>query len=228
MPSEPRRAKGPANRRQPSHEARRPARSRKIGSAARRRAILDAALMEFAERGFEAARLDDVAARAGIAKGTLYLYFADKEELFEAVVLGAVSPIVERLGMLLAAPDIPTDELLEILFSIFEKEILGTERKLLLRLIIAEGPRFPHLAEIYYRNVVSKVLPLIARMADRAAKKGELSTDAIARHPQLVAAPLLLAVIWDGLFAAIEPLDVRGLFRAHQEVLTGKARGRSS
>ena len=79
----------------------------------------------FAERGFEAARLDDVAARAGVAKGTLYLYFDDKEKLFEEVVRGAVTPIVERVSALAAAPEMPIDKVLETLFSVFEKEILA-------------------------------------------------------------------------------------------------------
>ena len=74
----------------PARAARKPARARKVEPGARRQAILDAALSVFAERGFEAARLDDVAARAGVAKGTLYLYFRDKEALFEELVRGAV------------------------------------------------------------------------------------------------------------------------------------------
>src|SRR5262245_6994509 len=107
---------------------------------ARRQAILDAALTVFAAQGFEAARLDDVAARAGVAKGTLYLYFKDKEALFEEVVRSAISPILERMNGLAALPDVPFDTALEALFAMFEKEVLGTQRKLLIRLIIAEGP----------------------------------------------------------------------------------------
>ena len=81
-----------------------PAASRKVDAAARREAILDAALTVFAERGFEAARLDDMAARAGVAKGTLYLYFKDKEALFEALVRGAVSPMLGKVAESAAAP----------------------------------------------------------------------------------------------------------------------------
>ena len=61
-------------------------------------------------------------------------------------------------------------------------------------------------------------------VAERAARQGEFASDAPARFPQLIVAPLLLAVIWDGLFAKIDPLDVGGLLRAHRELLTGKAR----
>jgi hypothetical protein len=128
--------------------------------------------------------------------------------------------------MLAAAPDVPLAAMLDALFGLFEKEILGTRRKLLIRLIIAEGPRFPRIAEFYYRDVVGRILPMLAKIARRAAERGELPNDAVARYPQLVAAPLLLAVIWDGLFARINPLDVSDFLRAHRDVLT--AQGRST
>jgi AcrR family transcriptional regulator len=197
---------------------------RKAESTIRRDAILDAALTVFAERGFEAARLDDVAARAGVAKGTLYLYFKDKEALFEDVVRRAVSPIVERVSTIAATPDIPMANLLDGLFSLFEKEVLGTQRKLIIRLIVAEGPRFPRIAEFYYRDVIGRILPMLAKIAERAVERGELPNDALARYPQLIAAPLLLTVIWDGLFARISPLDAGDFLRAHRDVLTAKKR----
>lgn len=201
-----------------------PKRPRKVDAATRRQAILDAALMLFAERGFEATRLDEVAARAGIAKGTLYLYFEDKETLFEEVLRGAVSPVLERLSALAATPDLPFGKALDALYAMFAKEVLGTERKFLIRLIISEGPRFPRIAEFHYRNVVARIMPLICKIAERAVERGELSTDAVARYPQLVAAPLLTAVIWDALFSRIRPLDVAGFLRAHREVLAGPSR----
>ena len=219
------RVKNSSPKLQSSNVARsKPTRAPKLEPAARKQAILDAALTVFAERGFEATRLDDIADSAGIAKGTLYLYFDGKEGLFEEVVRSAVSPILERLSALATAPDMPVDKILDALFSVFEKEVLG-QRKLLIRLIIAEGPRFPRIAEFYYRNVISRILPLIAKVAERGVERGEFSSDAYARYPQLVAAPLLLAVIWDALFAAIKPLDVTDFLRAHRQALTGKTRG---
>jgi AcrR family transcriptional regulator len=205
-----------------------PTRARKIAPEARRQAILKAALSVFAAHGFEAARLDDVAARAGVAKGTLYLYFRDKGALFEALVRNAVSPLLEHMRQVAAAPDISPLRALETFFAVFEKEVLGTERKLLLRLIMAEGPRFPAIAEFYYREVVSHGLAMMRALAKRAVSEGAFATDAPARYPQLIVAPLLLAVLWDGLFAKIDPLDVAGLLQAHREVLTGGARKGSS
>ncbi|MCC7254040.1 TetR/AcrR family transcriptional regulator [Hyphomicrobium sp.] len=198
--------------------------SRKAGNVERKQAILRAALSVFAERGFESARLDDVAARAGVAKGTLYLYFDDKEKLFEEVVQSEVSPILDRIGALASARDMPIEKILEALFQVFEKEVLGTERKHLLRLIIAEGPRFPHIAELYFRNVIGRAMPLISRMAAQAVVRGELQSDALVRFPQLVGAPLLFAVVWDSMFARLQPLDVAGFFAAHRETLVGKMR----
>src|SRR5262249_24285924 len=90
----------------PGSGRRKPPRARKVSAEARRQAILKAALAEFAAPGFEAARLDDVAARAGVAKGTLSLYFRDKQALFEALVRNAVSPLLEHMGRIAAAPDI--------------------------------------------------------------------------------------------------------------------------
>ena len=178
----------------------------------------------FAEHGFEAARLDDVAARAGVAKGTLYLYFDSKEALFEALIRNAVSPIMEQVAMAAAAPDASPAKVIETFFALFEKQVLGTNRKLLLRLILAEGPRFPAIAEFYYREVVSRGLALMRGVAERAVRQGEFATDAPVRYPQLIVAPLLVAVLWDGLFADIDPLNVGGLLRAHREVLAGKPR----
>jgi AcrR family transcriptional regulator len=201
-----------------------PAASRKVDTAARREAILDAALTVFAEHGYEAARLDDVASRAGVAKGTLYLYFKDKEALFEALVRSAVPPILGRVSAAAAMPGMAPGDVLDLFFATFRKEVLGTRRKLLLRLIISEGPRFPTLAEFYYREVVSHGLKLMRAVARNGVASGEFSSDAAARFPQLIVAPLLMAAIWDGLFSKIDPLDVSGLLEAHRRLLTGSDR----
>jgi AcrR family transcriptional regulator len=180
----------------PAEATARPQASRKVAPEARRQAILAAALSVFAERGFEAARLDDVAARAGVAKGTLYLYFRDKEALFEALVRNAVAPIMEQVSTVAALPDVSAMQALETFFALFEGQVLGTERKLILRLLIAEGPRFPAIARFYHREVVSRGLALMRAVAEKAAGSGEFATDAAARFPQLIVAPLVLAFIW--------------------------------
>ena len=111
-------------------------------------------------------------------------------------------------------------QIVAMFFALFQREVLGTKRKLLLRLIIAEGPRFPAIANFYYREVVARGMALMRTIASEAVARGEFTSDAAARFPQLIVAPLLLAVIWDGLFSKIEPLDVAGLLDAHCDLLT--------
>jgi len=194
---------------------------RQQASEERKLAILRAGLEVFAARGFAAARLEDVAEKAGVAKGTIYLFFHDKEDLFEQIVLGAIRPVLVMIAKAAAAADTPTDVILERLFDLFRAEVLGTWRQQVLRLVITEGARFPRIAEFYHREVIVKGLAIIRHLAQRALARGELQSDSIARFPQLVFAPLLLALIWEGLFSAIEPLDVEGLLTAHRELLLG-------
>jgi AcrR family transcriptional regulator len=187
----------------------------------RREAILAAALEEFSACGFAATRLDDVARRAGVAKGTIYLYFRDKESLFQELVRAMLSPLV---GVIEAAPlrDLPVRAVAEMIVDVFVNEIYGTRRKDVIRLILAEGPRFPKLAEFYYREVIGRVLPVMRALLTRAVERGELGHDALARFPQLLVAPALMAVMWSGLFERFEPLDVRQLMQAHLDLLFGE------
>jgi len=188
----------------------------------RRQAILGAALEEFSARGFAATRLDDVARRAGVAKGTIYLYFRDKENLFQELVRTMLSPLIGAIKAA-AVRELPIRVLIELILDTFVNEIYGTRRKDVLRLIITEGARFPELAEFYYHEVIARVLPPVRERLRLAAKRGELANDALARFPQLLVAPALTAIIWSGLFERFAPLDVRELMRAHLELLFGGA-----
>ncbi|HVV60846.1 MAG TPA: TetR/AcrR family transcriptional regulator [Pseudolabrys sp.] len=196
--------------------------AREARSAARREAILTAALEEFSERGFAATRLDDVAKRAGIAKGTIYLYFRDKESLFQELIRSTLTPLVGTIEALGKA-DIPVAMLAERIVQLFVHEIFGTKRKDVVRLMISEGRRFPKLAEFYYREVLSHIMTAVRALMTRAAARGEVP-EALARFPQLIAAPGVVAIIWNGLFDRFAPLDVEALMRAHVDLLFGPGR----
>jgi AcrR family transcriptional regulator len=187
-------------------------------AAARRDAILDAALDEFSARGFAATRLDDVAKRADVAKGTIYLHFKDKESLFQELIRSKMAPIVGTLEATFAA-DLPLRMVIEKAIDVFVREVYGSHRKHLIRLIISEGPRFPALAEFYYREVLSRILKSMRGLLRRALERGELADDTLIRFPQLIGAPGIIAIIWNGLFDRFEPLDVRAMMRAHFERL---------
>ncbi len=197
--------------------------ARNAKAAARRAAILDAALEEFSARGFAAARLDDVAKRAGVAKGTIYLYFADKETLFQELVRSQLTPFVGTLETAFHT-DIPFRAIMDQVVELFVREIYGTKRKQVIRLIISEGPRFPAIAEFYYREVLSRVINAVRELLRRAVERGELANDAIVRFPQLLAAPGIIAIVWNGLFDKFEPLDVGAMMRTHFDLIFGERR----
>jgi AcrR family transcriptional regulator len=210
-------------RRAPAARSQRPVR-RPRGEMDRREAILAAALDEFSARGFANARLDDVARRAGVAKGTIYLYFRDKEALFQELVRSVISPLIARFETTVEI-DLPARVIAERVVELFVREVYGTRRKDVIRLIITEGPRFPKLAEFYYREVISRVIAAVRALLRPAVERGEVAADALMRFPQLLVAPGLVAIIWSGLFDRFEPLDVAALMRTHLDLLFGERRG---
>ncbi|KKX30483.1 TetR/AcrR family transcriptional regulator [Rhizobium sp. LC145] len=192
---------------------------RKLEPEQRRAEILQAAFACFSERGFAATRMEDVAARAGIAKGTVYLHFPDKEALFTALVSGVASPILGEVEAMLATQDVSPRFVVSMFYALFEREVLNTDRRHLLRLVIAEGPMFPRVTEFYHREIISKGLSILRPVLKRAAENGELRNPALAETPQVVMAPALLAVIWSTLFERYEPLDARKLLDAFLDTL---------
>jgi AcrR family transcriptional regulator len=200
-----------------------PAPSRRARSSedrqAKERAILDAALDVFAESGFAPARLEDVAARAGVAKGTIYLYFPSKQALFEALIRTGIAAPIAAAGAEAAAQDLAFEAVVRGLFARMRHEILATRRREIIRLVIAESGRFPELAEFYYREVVARGMALLRTVAERAVARGELSSDELARFPQLVVAPGLVAFLWATLFERFETLDAEAMLEAHLELL---------
>ena len=209
-------------RRAPAARSQRPVR-RPRGEMDRREAILAAALDEFSARGFANARLDDVARRAGVAKGTIYLYFRDKEALFQDLVRSVISPLIARFETTVEI-DLPARVIAERVVDLFVREVYGTRRKDVIRLIITEGPRFPKLAEFYYREVIARVIAAVRALLRRAVERNEIAADALARFPQLLVAPGLMAIIWSSLFDRFEPLDVEALMRTHLDLLFGGRR----
>ena len=196
--------------------------ARDTRSAARREAILAAALDEFSASGFEAARLDDVAKRAGIAKGTIYLYFRDKETLFQELIREMLTPLVGSIEAMGAA-DLPLPDIAAHIADLFMREVYETRRKDVVRLMISEGRRFPKLAEFYYREVLSRIIAAVRALLNRAAARGEVAPGLV-EFPQLIAAPGLMAIIWNGLFERYDPLDVRTMMQTHVELLFGARR----
>ncbi len=195
---------------------------------AKLQAILDAALDVFLEKGFAEARLDDVAARAGVAKGTIYLYVPSKQALFEALVKSGIGGAIGTIEHKVLALDISAEEQLKALFAFLRQEVLGTRRVDIVRLLLREASRFPELAEIYHREVISRGLGLLRTIAERGVARGEFRSDELVRFPQLAIAPGLVALLWTSLFQRLEPIDVGTMLDAHLTLLMRALKGSPS
>ena len=182
--------------------------------------ILAAALASFAERGFAATRLDDVAARAGISKGTLYLYFKSKEELFEAVVRATLVPNLERLEALSATFEGPSAQLLERLLLTIAG-VVDSQIGAIPKLVIAEAGNFPELARFYLEAVVRRGLRLIGAILRRGIGRREFRPIDVDHAVFCVIAPMLIAALWKRSLEPHDaaPLDAQALARAHLDLL---------
>lgn len=199
--------------------------------AARPAEIVAAAYAIFSERGYAAARLEDVAARAGVSKAALYLYFATKQDLFEAVVRDAVAPNLEALAR--AADDYEGSraDLLRQLFQRAADLVQHTPIGGLAKLVISESRNFPEVARVWHDRLVSRALPRLAEVIAEGQARGEFRP----ADPRLAAfalvAPLLMGVLWRETFEPVggQPLDLQALARQHVDtVLAGLAAERPS
>ncbi|NGX98777.1 MAG: TetR/AcrR family transcriptional regulator [Candidatus Afipia apatlaquensis] len=199
---------------------------RAVGATERRAAIIAAGLDEFTAKGFAATRLDDVAMRAGVAKGTIYLHFKDKEALFQELVRTALGPLIVRISNpQIGAGAGSARAAIELLAETFARDVIGTKRADIVRMIISEGTRFPQLAEFYYREVVAHGIAGMRKLIEYGIARGEIRNPGLAEFPQLLIGPLVVAVIWQGLFGKQAPLDVAAMLRAHLDLIfnEGKA-----
>jgi AcrR family transcriptional regulator len=201
-----------------------PASSRAERAAERRAAIVAAALDEFVARGFTATRLDDVAKRAGVAKGTIYLHFKDKEALFEELVRTAIVPVVERIT---TPPPLRGSirDALQLFANTFIREVANTRRADIIRLIVAEGPRFPAIADFYYREVISRGLAAMRKLIEAGIARGEIRSSELKDYPQIVVAPAIVAIVWKSLFERHAPLDAHEMLRVHLDLIFGERSG---
>ncbi len=213
-------ARAPADRAAPPRLSK-----RAVGATERRAAIVAAGLDEFTAKGFAATRLDDVAKRAGVAKGTIYLHFKDKEALFQELVRTALGPLIVRI----ANPPIGVGggsarAAMEALAETFAREVIGTKRADIVRMIISEGTRFPQLAEFYYREVVAHGISGMRKLIEYGIARGEIRNPGLANFPQLLVGPMIVTVIWQGLFGKLAPLDVAAMLRVHLDLIFDKGR----
>ena len=183
--------------------------------------ILGAALEVFAARGFQAARLEEVAKRAGVSKGALYLYFETKADLFRAVVTEAISPNIEHVKGL-AAASVPFEQAVRLGVGMLAGKVV-TDRRItgVVKLVIAESRNHPELATIWHETVVEPGIQLLTGLIKAAQARGEIRPG----DPRLFAyglmGPMVLSMVWRETFEPIgaEPLDVPALAQQHLDTV---------
>lgn len=182
--------------------------------------IIEAALELFAANGFNATRLEDVAREAGISKGTLYLYFSSKEDLFRAVVQEVIVPQVEKAEKHALAYKGSQTELIKELMMNWWNVVGKSKLASIPKLMVSEATNFPELAEFYINNVVARARNVICKAIKAGIQRGEfIDVDPVATT-RLLIAPLVFAVIWDKSLAAFdaENYDLDAYIKIHIEL----------
>ncbi|HVO04137.1 MAG TPA: TetR/AcrR family transcriptional regulator [Candidatus Cybelea sp.] len=182
--------------------------------------ICDAALTVFSQRGFAAAKLDEVAKRAGISKGTLYLYFESKTALFEAMALDLMRiPVVGQLEEIAKIGS--AAEGLQQLIQMMARMLDDPRRSALPKLIISESAGFPELAEIWLKTVIRPVRQRIVELIKRGIEKGEFRAVDPWETAKLVVAPFVLQALWRRTFERFDQhkSDTATLLRQHTDLL---------
>jgi AcrR family transcriptional regulator len=195
--------------------------NRRRRKAARPGEIAAAALGCFAERGFAATRLEDVAQRAGVTKGTLYLYFPNKEELFKAVVRQAIVPNLARGEALTEETGVSASAVLDQLLTNWST-VMTTAASAIPKIVLAEAGNFPDMARFYLEEVVHRGLRLFARVLQTGIERGEFRPMDVESTTRCIVAPLILGMLWRHSFEQHEqhPLDALALRDALLQLLS--------
>jgi AcrR family transcriptional regulator len=181
--------------------------------------IIHAALDEFAQNGYTATRVSDVAARAGVSKGTLYLYFDTKEELFKAVIREFVEADISRMTELVANSDMSCEAFLRGPFLTLIKALPDSPARVVVRLMVAEGANYPDVTAYHWQNVVAPALATLELLLQRGIDSGEFRRTALVESPQLMIAPVMFAIVFKIVFGAQHNLDIDTMFDTHIDVL---------
>ncbi|MEI9931123.1 MAG: TetR/AcrR family transcriptional regulator [Rhizomicrobium sp.] len=183
--------------------------------------ILDAALSVFAEKGYAGTRMDEIAHRAGVTKGTIYLYFASKEAVFKTLVRESIGAILSGVSADVASLPGTAKDLLRFALQRTAHFLMTSDRVVLPKIIVAESGNFPELARFYRDEVIAKGMAMMAALIERGIAQGEFRHVPVQHAVRLCIAPVMLSAMWRTTFAQFdpEPYDYKGLIDTHLDVL---------
>jgi AcrR family transcriptional regulator len=194
--------------------------SRRRRKAERPGEILEAAFTEFARNGYAATTLEQIAERAGVTKGTIYVYFESKEHLFISMVRELTKATLDTVHGMLERHEGSTASLLRALFGfIYQHIVEDRRRREVARMLIAESARFPALADRYYEEIHRPCLGLLEQVIQRGIDRGEIRRSALVECPQVIIAPIALVDLWIMMYDDRQPLDLKRYFAAHVELV---------
>lgn len=179
--------------------------------AARPQELLEAALSLFVEKGFAATRTEEVARLAGVSKGTLYLYYPSKEELFKAVVRSHLSEVIVEGSGIIDQFEGPTSELLHLLAHTWWSRVGASKASGIMLVIVNEANNFPDLIQFYMDEVVAPAHAMLSRAVQRGLDRGEFRTMDVSAVVHALIAPVHFLVLYQHCSAACSvnpvPLD---------------------
>lgn len=183
--------------------------------------IVAAALEVFAEKGFAAARLEEIAARAGVSKGAIYLYFATKEEIFRAVIERAMGPNLQALKARAAGHPGPFAELARAAVGAIATLVVHSPAGGVVKMVIGEARNFPELARLWHDELASQALGAMAEAVRTAQARGEVRAGDPRAYALQLVSPLLAGVMWRETFVPVgaEPFDLAALARQHVDAM---------
>ena len=180
--------------------------------------ITAAAFAAFAEKGFTATKVEEVARRAGVSKGLLYLYFKTQEELFKAVIRNVVTPRVDELTRTLDSSELSAEAFIRGPLLAFMQRLPGSPASVVIRLMISEAPKHPDLVDYYWDNVASRGLAALRQLLERGVEDGDFRESAVNELPQLLLAPVIMSIVW-GIVFADRSLDTDKLIATHVDMI---------
>jgi len=194
--------------------------TRRRRKAERPQEILEAAFNEFSRNGYAMTTLDQIAERAGVTKGTIYVYFENKEHLFISMVRELMRATLDTVQDMFERHDGSTVDLLRAQFSyIYEHIVEDRRRREVVRMLIAEASRFPALADRYHEEIHRPCVDLLAQAIRRGIDRGEILPSAITECPLVIIGPIAFVDVWMMMFDDRHPLDLKTYFKAHLELV---------
>jgi AcrR family transcriptional regulator len=181
--------------------------------------ILDAAFEEFVANGYVATRVEDIAARVGVTKGTIYFYFETKEQLFDEMLRHISVPFTDVKDLMPTLTGPYSERIKAFIRIVYERITTNRNTRELLRFVISEGSRFPQVVDRHYEEAIAPMFDAARVLFEEGVAAGELRSSPLLKLPEIAISPALLLSVWYMLFADRKPRDVEAFIDTHVDLI---------